>query len=116
MLYWVLLIFSSVIGWQAVVWKAKKFRVAKPVSEAALNTQTGPPPPSPRPRAWDIVSSNGLTVSTVSRSDGSLSKAKRPTQLSLNARRKFFHVLAVILFTPAIAIDVSALSPKPSDH
>jgi uncharacterized membrane protein YgdD (TMEM256/DUF423 family) len=32
---------------------------------------------------------------------------KKAAHLSLNARRKFFHALAVLLFVPGIALDVS---------
>ncbi len=32
---------------------------------------------------------------------------KRVPTLSLNARRKFFHVLAVVMFVPGVAVDVS---------
>jgi MFS family permease len=35
---------------------------------------------------------------------------KHVPTLSLNARRKFFHLLAVVMFLPGVAIDVSILS------
>ena len=34
---------------------------------------------------------------------------KRVPTLSLNARRKFFHVLAVVMFVPGVVVDVSAM-------
>ncbi|CAO1614031.1 unnamed protein product [Sympodiomycopsis kandeliae] len=38
-------------------------------------------------------------------SSSTAAKVKKSTHLSLNARRKFFHALAVILYTPGIALD-----------
>lgn len=40
-------------------------------------------------------------------SSSTAAKIKKSAHLSLNARRKFFHALAVILYTPGIALDVS---------
>jgi hypothetical protein len=36
-------------------------------------------------------------------------KDEKRMHVSLNSRRKFFHALAVIMFIPGIAIDVSGL-------
>lgn len=48
---------------------------------------------------------------------------KRVPTLSVNARRKYFHALAVVMFLPGVAVDVSTLSsvlgpfnPTPSLH
>lgn len=117
--YWLTWITSSIAGWQAVVARAKRFRNRQPVSAHSLNRQlhppassSGPAPPSPRSSAWDILGpSNALQPPANTRlgTGEPLSplKMRKPTHLSLNARRKFFHALAVVLYTPGIAFDVS---------
>jgi dolichol kinase len=37
---------------------------------------------------------------------------QRLPTFSVNARRKFFHALAVVMFVPGIAFDVSALASQ----
>ena len=55
---------------------------------------------------------NGQNVSDVA-TDLLDAADKRVPTLSLNARRKFFHVLAVVMFLPGILFDVSySLSPR----
>lgn len=48
---------------------------------------------------------NGATVAT----DFLDAADKHVPTLSVNARRKFFHVLAVAMFVPGVAVDVSTL-------
>ena len=40
---------------------------------------------------------------------------QRMPTLSVNARRKFFHGLAVIMFVPGIAVDVSTYERRDAD-
>lgn len=52
---------------------------------------------------------NSANVSAVANDLLDAADKHMPT-LSLNARRKFFHALAIVMFVPGIAFDVSALT------
>ncbi len=51
-----------------------------------------------------VNQANGMAADLLDAAD------KRVPVLGLNARRKFFHGLAVVMFVPAIWIDVGTLS------
>ncbi|PWN19007.1 hypothetical protein BCV69DRAFT_288207 [Microstroma glucosiphilum] len=96
--YWLACITGSIAGWQAVVSRAKKFRAASSAIGKPFTTQ---PQISVPPNS---ANSTPAVTHSAAR-DGALIKSKKTTHLSLNARRKFFHALAVIMYVPAIAID-----------
>lgn len=112
--HWILWISASIAGWQTVVVRAKRLRPRNPVAaQKAANTklmgnshshthETSAAAHAQSPSSWNIVP--GRSSETLQ------TKVKKSTHLSLNARRKFFHALAVILYTPAIALDVSRRS------
>ena len=118
--YWVALVSSSVATWQTIVVRAKRhhqkklslwvmpapnaasgFRV-KEVSEANSAPSASNPP------------ANGVSLNSSNKSDASVpGPLRKATHLSLNARRKFFHALAVLMFIPGIMFEVSE-KPFPS--
>ncbi|KAE8244322.1 hypothetical protein A4X13_0g6678 [Tilletia indica] len=81
--YWTSLIGASVFSWQMVVNSIKRPQPINNRTTASLQ----------RPAAYTTISSE---------SNPALRKA---VHLSLNARRKFFHFLAVLLFVPGILWD-----------
>lgn len=137
--YWIVWISASIIGWTAVVSRAKRFRSNKPTSSAngthnEGQAQSSAPSKSlsatlqaaaagvarnrkASPNANGGAGGSGDTGNATPVENGVdhhptasalANKFKKPTHLSLNARRKFFHALAVVLYTPGIAIDVSS--------
>lgn len=103
--YWLILVGISVSGWQASRFVGKRIRV-RPAG-ASHNGQ-------------QIAVVSGESIDSASKSkgvpahpthtdatlpNGTLGFPKKAAYLSLNARRKFFHALAVFLFTPGIAYD-----------
>lgn len=111
-LYWLVWISTSITGWQAVVSRAKKFRSrgsAAPVSHQATVSSKNTSASSNHSTLASNVAQGGraYVASPLAGETTFGSKLRRPAHhhLSLNARRKFFHALAVILYTPAIAFD-----------
>lgn len=114
--YWLLLIAASVVSWQAVVVSAKRIRVArsnpKPATEDVVEAvPAAPASGNMRATAAGVVRTLGGLGSSVgnaaSATETGTVALKKAAHLSLNARRKFFHALAVLLFVPGIALDVS---------
>lgn len=54
--------------------------------------------------------SGGLTMQGGNKVGAELAREEKRVHASLNMRRKFFHALAVLMFVPGIAVDVSFLS------
>lgn len=132
--YWLALVSASVLSWQAIVVSAKRFRVVRTpgaggiasskivvvqpplIGSEAAARQEGSDPGAPsagnkRASASMVVrqlsglgSAAGAAAAATETGGVTLKKA---AHLSLNARRKFFHALAVLLFVPGIALDVS---------
>lgn len=124
--YWIGLVSITIAGWQATVLNGKRFRIR---TGAPSNTNGISNPTANH----QIVTAGRLGVSPIgapgssaneplevgfskmkslaSSASGDLSAAanqlfpKRAAYLSLNARRKFFHALAVLMFAPGIAFD-----------
>ncbi|KAK0235807.1 hypothetical protein EDD85DRAFT_928699 [Armillaria nabsnona] len=112
LVYWALLGSLSVAGWTRQLARSKKFRVwntngenlivpgavlttSQPSTEPASTNSNGNSLPSP-----PILASGGsLATDLLDAAD------KHVPTLKLNARRKFFHALAVVMFTPGIALD-----------
>lgn len=132
--YWLSMIAVSIAGWQAVVLSGKRFRLRQghPVSQGSINgasinhSMTASSSTSNSQNLARNQKGQGLisAKSTGDTFDGSTkTKAntttdinklqssstplfpKKAAYLSLNARRKFFHALAVLLFAPGIAYD-----------
>ncbi|PWY97128.1 hypothetical protein BCV70DRAFT_81287 [Testicularia cyperi] len=119
--YWLLLVSVSISCWQAVVANAKRFRglgnsYSRNHSSKASNA-VNVAPASDAPGGVEIAeptkrnSGVHLNLNTLGGSASALAKEhntaaiKKAAHLSLNARRKFFHALAVALFVPGIALD-----------
>lgn len=119
--YWLALVSISISGWQAIVMSSAKRLRVRPAGANSNGQQVQ----SAQARAKGIqsgVAMNGAAEkSTLLRGsspnvtgsggesttapNGTLAFPKKAAYLSLNARRKFFHALAVFLFTPGIAFD-----------
>ena len=113
--YWTVLVGASVSAWQAVVARAKRFRAlggsayARPQGSTAKSTSVDASAGKKGKDGSEATKRTGAgshANGTVSK-DGSTVTIKKAAHLSLNARRKFFHALAVLLFVPGIALDVS---------
>jgi len=122
--YWGLLCIISVAGWSRQLARSRRFRpwnpVLPPVQESSPPTGSpeltsaqlneAPPSPGPLGRSFPTSFPNmpNLPNSTdvANRATEILDAAdKRVPTLSLNARRKFFHGLAVVMFIPGVAVD-----------
>lgn len=91
-LYWLGIATVAVGGWQTRIVRARRIRLAKHRNLIkATDTGSNPPPNNP------------LRVAGISEL-----REDRRMHVSLDLRRKFFHALAVLMFIPAIVIDVSA--------
>ena len=86
--YWGLLAVISVAAWTRQLARARRQR---PRSQAPLRSPVA-----------------GQNISAVATQVMDAADQRLPT-LSVNARRKFFHALAVIMFVPGIAFDVSSI-------
>lgn len=126
--YWIALVSISIAGWQATVLGGRRFRLRAGHNTSSIAGSKGAVPgavPSSSSSTALTAASNeqestsksrtgagsGERQGTVTPSSSGHLFPKRAAYLSLNARRKFFHALAVLLFTPGIAYDVSASSP-----
>ena len=91
-LYWLAIISSAVGGWQTRLVRARKIRLAR--NKAAQNGQEG--------TTNSVVDKAAIAAAGIA----NVREARR-MHVALDLRRKFFHALAVLMFVPAIAIDVS---------
>lgn len=118
--YWVLLVGISITGWQATVLSGKRLRLRPAVSIVNAqqgNGSAGRLKKSASSAAKDTSEASLKSKATLSHAsnggevggmpNGSLSFPRKAAYLSLNARRKFFHALAVVLFAPGIAYDAA---------
>lgn len=126
--YWGLLGSLSVAGWNRQLARSRRFRPRNAASGLSENVIV-PVPEEPPNSAYEP---NGSLVGNINfpnirdnlpnlpnlpnsanvslRAQEVLNAAdKHVPTLSLNARRKFFHALAVAMFLPGVAIDVSFL-------
>jgi hypothetical protein len=136
--YWALLGCISVAGWGRQLSRTRRFRMRNQpggldtVSFAYENNASslsvdasgssgqsaGPSPSSATGLTFPTLSNitmpslpNGSNVSNVATDLLDAADKQIPT-LGLNARRKFFHGLAVAMFVPGIALDVSPFSSR----
>lgn len=118
-------------GWNRQLARSRRFKLRNPASESSNSSnafESAPPPPSaessstfsqPSPPPSAIAKSfpnlptsfanlpnlpNGANVSNVATDLLDAADKHVPT-LGLNARRKFFHGLAVVMFVPGVAVD-----------
>lgn len=130
--YWASLGCISVAGWNRQLARSRRYRTRTTAgenvivpgaldipSQAAVDSMGMPTSPTLQPSPA-ISSTLGLTfsnlptlpnASNVSNVAADLFDAadKRVPTLGLNARRKFFHALAVVMFIPGVALDVGVL-------
>lgn len=122
--YWMALASVSVAGWNRQLSRSRKYRHKAPLapvneSSIALPQTEGPgsqgepslaPVSSPNALGLNFPAlpnlPNGANVSNVANDLFDAADKRMPT-LGLNGRRKFFHALAVVMFVPGIALDVS---------
>jgi dolichol kinase len=124
--YWGTVLCISVAGWNRQLARSRRYRPRNPAGEnlvvpfsvpSALSSadQDGPRPPSPTssPAAALLPAIPAGTNVTHVATDWLDAADKHVPTLRLNARRKFFHALAVLMFVPGVIIDVSTkfLSP-----
>lgn len=77
-----------------------------PTSNTSIPQTPLSPPVQSTPVGLSFTSSNSVEPPSGNNSTSS-SHLKKAAHLSLNARRKFFHALAVLMFVPGIVLDVS---------
>ena len=131
LLYWVLLCIISVAGWNRQLARSRRFRPRNPptAESAASSTLTDAPYTSSVAESMNLKTvpsvSLGITFPTTFPNISNLPNGtnmshvaadlldaadKHVPTLGLNARRKFFHGLAVVMFVPGVAFDVSNYS------
>lgn len=127
MAYWVALAVISVAAWERQLNRARKHRRYVVPGTAAIRGE-GPGGPhsvagGPAGKQSGLGSGNALGNATNGGQPGGAAQEgftgvaaqmmdaadQRMPTLSVNARRKSFHALAVIMFIPGIAVDVSPL-------
>lgn len=89
-LYWVGVLVVAVGGWQTKFVRARRIRMKNAGGPGCATTSS--------------VSKPGKAGPKVA---AELAREEKSFHASLNMRRKFFHALAVALFAPGIAVDVS---------
>jgi dolichol kinase len=132
--YWAVLGSISVWGWNRQLARSRRFRprlptASEPVMDGGTIVQSGGEPTSPASGTLALASVS-LTSSAVSSASSAVSAMfpvvgiphlpadlglgasewldaadRRVPTLGLNARRKFFHALAVVMFVPGVAAD-----------
>ena len=116
--YWLLLCIISVAGWNRQLARSRRFRPRNAASAESAASSTLADVPSAT-ESINLISSQAVSLginlpdgTDVSRVAADLLDAadKRVPTLGLNARRKFFHGLVVVMFVPGVAFDVSNYS------
>ncbi|WVQ76542.1 hypothetical protein IAR50_006212 [Cryptococcus sp. DSM 104548] len=112
--YWVGLAVISVAGWERQLNRARRHRRYTVPGTAASRGEAAPPSAgmsksSSNPGNVAVPASNGHGASQAGFSGAATQMMdaadQRMPTLSVNARRKSFHALAVIMFVPGIAVD-----------
>jgi len=104
--YWGLLAVISVAGWSRQLVRARRHRRYDPPpqpSRAERNAQITPASQTEHPAPTHGPHGHGNGSGFAQMMDAA--DQRLPT-FSVNARRKFFHALAVVMFVPGIAVDV----------
>lgn len=117
--YWGLLAAISVAGWTRQLIRSRKHRswVATKTNDGTRRISVMSSAVQTATHVCSVVARPSSTVGTIlSDGQGSMGKVasqvmdgvdQRLPKLSVNARRKYFHALAVVLFVPGMIIDVS---------
>ena len=119
LVYWSFLGSISVAGWNRQLSRSRKYRprntpaqvgesIIVPVAATQNHRGTNGLPPTPTSGGLGLSFPN-LPNGTQVATDLLDAADKRVPTLGVNARRKFFHGLAVAMFLPGVAIDVSDL-------
>ena len=119
--YWLFLCIVSVAGWNRQLARSRRFRPRNPTTaeSATSSTLADVPNMSSTTESINLISTQAVSLginlpdgADVSRVATDLLDAadKHVPTLGLNARRKFFHGLVVVMFVPGVAIDVSNYS------
>ena len=119
--YWLFLCIISVVGWNRQLARSRRFRPRNPATaeSAASSTSADAPYTSTAAESINLISTQAVSLginlpdgADVSRVAADLLDAadKHVPTLGLNARRKFFHGLVVVMFVPGVAFDVSNYS------
>lgn len=100
--YWIGTIVIAIVGWQTRLVRARRIRlrnvaVVPSTSISQSNVAQG--------KNGGI----GGGVGVENKVGAEMATEERRVHASLNMRRKFFHALAVLMFVPGIAIDVSSI-------
>lgn len=121
LLYWVVLCIISVAGWNRQLARSRRFRPRNPATaeSAASSTLADAPYTSSAAESINLISTQAASLG-INLPNGANMAAdfldaadKHVPTLGLNARRKFFHGLVVVMFVPGVAVDVSNYSlPK----
>jgi dolichol kinase len=125
LLYWAFLCIISVAGWNRQLARSRRFRPRNPATaeSTASSTLADVPYTSSAAESINLITApvgitfpttfpnipslpNGANMSHVAADLLDAADKHVPT-LGLNARRKFFHGLAVVMFIPGVAMDVS---------
>lgn len=96
LVYWAFLGTITVAAWSRQLMRSRKFQ---------RSSMTVPVDPSFAPDAPPSPQASTIGIKHVATDLFDAADRHVPT-LSLNARRKSFHTLALVMFTPALAIDV----------
>ncbi len=102
--YWVLLVTVSVTAWQQIIVAPRRYSKHRTSLHAM-------PAQMPSGLVVKEVPDNDHRCKLAgqnTRKEGAASTMKKAAHLSLNARRKFFHGLAVLMFIPGVLFEVSA--------
>jgi hypothetical protein len=114
--YWGLLAVISVAGWSRQLVRARRHRRYDPPpqpSRAERNAQITSPAQVEHPTPTHGPHGHGNGSGFAQMMDAA--DQRLPT-FSVNARRKFFHALAVVMFVPGIAVDVRQANNTASIH
>ena len=118
LLYWALLCIISVAGWNRQLARSRRFRPRNPATaeSVASSTYADAPYMSSAAESINLISTQAVSLG-INLPNGANMAAdlldaadKHVPTLGLNARRKFFHGLVVVMFVPGVAIDVSNYS------
>jgi dolichol kinase len=115
LIYWFLLGSISVAGWNRQLARSRRYRhrdsmtIPGSFDHASIASTDTSNPPTPVSGALGLTFPN-LPNLPNGATDLLDAADKHVPTLGLNARRKFFHALAVVMFLPGIAFDVSVIS------
>lgn len=127
--YWALLGSISVAGWNRQLSRTRRYKPRNATSNmgdnGALSSPTAQTQKTPEPVTPAVPQTAGLGLAfanlpnlpnlpngTQVATDLLDAADKHVPTLSVNARRKFFHGLAAVMFLPGVAVDVSRAYPE----